>query len=266
MSSSYRLRNWPEYERALEARGSLEVFFPAEALAGWRAEASALARRPRGHPQVYSDVAITAVLALGAYCHLGLRETVGFARSLFRVLHLELPVPDHTTLSRRRPRLPATLPVQPLTSPTQALHLVVDSTGLQLVGEGSWQRHRCGDRARLTWTRHYVRVHLGVDEATGELRALGVSTMSVTDGELLPPLLAAVGAPLRQVTGDGAYDEWRCYDAVAARPERPRAVFPPPRARRGRPRARIKQHGNCRRPPLDRDEHLRCIRRVGRRR
>ena len=58
--------------------------------------------------------------------------------------------------------------------------------------------------------------------------------MSVTDGEMLPDLLAAVEVPLCQVTGDGSYDQWRCYAAVAARPDHPRAVFPPPRPRTGR--------------------------------
>ena len=259
--SSYRLRNWSEYERALRARGSVCLWLTSEVLERWRAGPPARPRR--GHPRVYGDEAITALLAVGALYGLGLRETEGFARSLFGVLGLALPVPDHTTLSRRRARLPAALPVSAAGGP---VHLVVDSTGLQLVGQGSWQRHRCGDRARLTWTRHYLRVHLGADEATGEFRALGVSGMGVSDGEMLPDLLAAVGAPLSQVTGDGAYDTWRCYAAVAARPEHPRAVFPPPRPRAGPRRARVRRHGNAAGPPLDRDEHVRCIRRVGRRR
>jgi DDE family transposase len=261
MSSSYRLRNWPEYEHALEARGSIALFFPRETIRHWRAEASAA--RQRGHPVVYSNEAITALLMLQEHFRMGLRETVGLARSLFSVLELDLPVPTHTTLSRRRHRLPATLPIRAATL-AQPVHLVVDSTGVQLVGEGSWRQHWCGGYPGLAWMRHYLRVHFGVDEATGELHALGVSTMSVTDGEMLPALLREVTAPLTQVTGDGAYDRWSCYDAVAARPEHPRAVFPPQHGRHRR--ARIKQHGNCRAPPLDRDEHIRRIRRVGRRR
>lgn len=259
--SPYRLRNWPEYERALEARGSLCLWLARETLARWRAEPPA--RRRRGHPRVYSDEAITAMLTLGALYRLGLRETAGLARSVFAALGVGLAVPDHTTLSRRRARLDVPLPVAAADAPC---HLVVDSTGLALAGEGSWQRHRWGRGVRLTWKRHYVRVHLGVDEATGELRALGVSSMSVSDGEMLPDLLAAVDGPLRQVTGDGGYDQWRCYEAVAARPEHPRAVFPPPRPRAGPHRARVRRHGNAAAPPLDRDEHIRCIRRLGRRR
>jgi len=259
--SSYRLRNWSEYERALEARGSLCLWLSDETLARWRAEPPP--RRRRGHPRLYSEEAITALLTLSALYHLGLRETAGLVRSVVAALGLALPVPDHTTLSRRRARLAVSLPVTP---PRAPLHLVVDSTGLAVRGEGSWQQHRWRRGVRLTWKRHYLRVHLGVDEATGELRALGVSSLSVTDGEMLPDLLAAVGVPLRQVTGDGGYDQWRCYAAVAARPEHPRAVFPPPRPRTGPHRARIQRHGNAAAPPLDRDEHIRGIRRVGRRR
>ena len=266
MSSSYRLRNWAEYEPALAARGSIALFFSPETIKRWRAEARAAAKRTRGHPQVYSDAAITALLMLQEHFRMGLRETSGLARSLFSVLALPLPVPHHTTLSRRRRQLPATLPVRAAstTPPMPPMHLVIDSTGVQLVGQGSWRQHWCGGYSGLAWMRHYLRVHFGVDEATGELRALGVSTMSVTDGEMLPPLLAEVSAPLAQVTGDGAYDRWSCYAAVAARPEHPRAVFPPRGGRQSS--ARIKQHGNSRAPPLQRDEHLRHIRRVGRRR
>jgi len=270
MSSSYRLRNWREYEQALEQRGSLALLIPENTLRAWSA-AAGVAARPRagppagsgrrGRPRRYSDAAITSLLTLQTVFHLGLRETVGLARSLFALLHLELPVPDHTTLARRRAQLHLGLPV---TRPTAPLHLVVDSTGLALRQEGHWQLHRTGPHGPLTvtWKCHYRRMHIAVDEATGELRAIGVSSMSVTDGDMLPLLLPAVRGALKQVTADGAYDEWKCYDAVAARPEHPRAVFPPPRV--GRRRPRIRQHGNCRAPPLDRDAHIRRIRRVGR--
>jgi IS5 family transposase len=274
MSSSYRLRNWSEYEHALEQRGSLSLLLPEDTLRAWSAVAGAAAplrrarhRGQRGRPRLYSDAVITSLLKLQALFHLGDRETIGLARSLFALLHLEVRVPDHTTLARRRARLHLGLPISATRRP---LHLVVDSTGLAVRGEGSWQLHRCGNAAgaarRLTWKCHYRRIHLAVDEATGELRALAVSSMNVTDGEMLPALLNAVTAPLAQVTADGGYDTWRCYDAVAAHPDRPRAVFPPPRVRTGPHRPRVRQHGNTAGPPLDRDAHIRRIRQVGRRR
>ena len=250
--SSYHLRNWPEYNRALEARGELTLWLDADVLATWRA---APRTGRRGHPRVYSDVAIQCMLTLQELYRLKLRQTQGFVRSLFALLGVQLPAACASTLSRRRRTLDVRLPVS---VPTGPIHLVVDSTGLKVYGEGEWKVRRCGYTKRRTW----LKVHLGVDAATSELRTVGVSTHDVSDGRMLPLLLAAERAPLAQVTGDGIYDEWGCYDAILARPERPRAVIPPPRA--GQRRPRIRQHGNCRAPPLPRDEHIRRIRRVGR--
>ena len=252
----YRLRNWRDYNTALVRRGSLTLWCDETALAGWVARGRT---GRRGRPRTYSDLAITCMLTLKEVYHLPLRAAEGLVQSLMQLLGLTLPVADYSTLSRRRPQLDVRLPTR---VPAGPLHVVVDSTGLKVYGEGEWKVRQHG------WTKHrsWLKVHLMVDEATSELRAAGVSTPSITDGEMLPDLLAAESAPLRQVTGDGIYDEWRCWGAVAARPERPRAVFPPPRPRTGPKRARIRQHGNCRRRPLDRDAHIRQIRRVGRRR
>jgi hypothetical protein len=259
----YRLRNWRDYNAALVRRGSLTLWCDEAAVAGW-VERGRTGRR--GRPRTYSDLAITCMLTLQAVYHLPLRAAEGLARSLVQLLGLgtTLPVADHSTLSRRRARLDVRLPRR---APAGPLHVVVDSTGLKVYGEGEWKVRRRG------WTRHrtWLKVHLMLDAGAGptrhELRGAGVSTANVSDGEVLPDLLAAEPAPLAQVTGDGIYDEWRCWDAVAARPERPRAVFPPPRPRRGPRRARVRQHGNCKsRPPLERDRHIRRIRRVGRRR
>ncbi len=254
----YRLRNWPDYNAALVRRGSLTLWCDEAALADW-VERGRTGRR--GRPRTYSDLAITCMLTLQTVYYLPLRAVEGLVHSLVHLMGLgdRLPVADYSTLSRRRPALDVRLPTR---QPAGPLHVVVDSTGLKVYGEGEWKVRQHG------WTKHrtWLKVHLMVDETTSELRAVGVSTPAVTDGQMLPDLLAAEAAPLAQVTGDGIYDEWRCWDAVAARPEQPRAVFPPPRPRRGPKRARIRQHGNCRRRPLDRDQHIRRIRRVGRRR
>ena len=288
----YRLRNWREYNAALVRRGSLTVWCDEAAVAGWVARGRS---GRRGHPRTYSDAAIACMLTLRAVFRLTLRATEGLVRSLLPLLgHAALPAADYTTLSRRGATLAVPVAVRDPAEIAEPLHLVVDTTGLKVYGEGEWKVRQHGWTRRRTWRK----VHLAVDAATHELRAMAVSTQERGDGELLPLLLAQEDAPLAQVTGDGGYDEWRCYAAVAARPERPggrppRAVFPPPRERRPgqrlraasqrrrrrrerrgpltrRPpaayRLRVRQHGNCKRPPLDRDQHVRRIRRVGRRR
>jgi hypothetical protein len=249
--SSYRLRNWSQYNHALEARGTLTLWIDVDVLAAWRAPQSGR----RGHPRVYSDTAIGCALTIQEVYHQALRQTTGLVRSFFALLALTLPVPSASTLSRRRRTLAVPLPVS---VPAAPLHLVVDATGLKVYGAGEWRMRREGFTRRRTW----LKVHLGVDAATSELRLAAVSANALDDGVALTRLLPLEAAPLAQVTGDGAYDEWQCYAAVAARPEQPRAVFPP-RAR-GRRRPRIRRHGNCQGPPLPRDAHLRRIRRVGR--
>jgi hypothetical protein len=249
----YPLRNWCDYNAALVRRGSLTLWLDVEALTGWRARGRS---GRRGRPPSYSDLAIQCILTLQAIYHLPLRATEGFVTSLFQLAGLALPVPDFSTLSRRAAQLTVTLPVRRTCRP---VHLVVDATGLKLFGEGEWKVRAYGWTRRRRW----LKLHFGVEPTSAAVRTVGVSTNDVTDGEMLPPLLAAEHARLAQVTGDGAYDDWGCYDAVTTRPERPQAVFPPLHERPGY-RARLRQHGNAHAPPLPRDETIRAVRRRGR--
>ena len=97
----------------------------------------------RGGRRKYSDLAIETALALRLVFHLPLRQTEGFLRAIFRLMGVELSAPDHTTLSRRAQHLNVQLR-RPLTR--EAIHLVVDSTGLSIVGEGEWAAAKHGGR------------------------------------------------------------------------------------------------------------------------
>src|SRR2546421_8008160 len=99
-------------------------------------------------------------------------------------------------------------------------------------------------------------LHLSVDEETREIIVAGGSTNSVSDGEMLPLMLAEVRDEVCQVSADGIYDQRKCYEAI--RRLSARAAIPP---RRG---ARIWQHGNTKAERLARDENLRSIRKRGR--
>ena len=278
----YRLRNWREYTTARRTRGSLTLWCDAAAVAGWVARERT---GRRGRSPTYSDLAITCMLTLQAVYHLSLSATAGLMRSLLTLMGgaaAALPVAHESTLSRRRRTLGVALLPPARLTPGGPVHLVVDSTGLKVYGEGEWKVRQHGWTRRRTW----VKVHLGVDAATQEVRVAAVTASTAPDGRQLPALLAEEPAALAQVTGDGAYEGRACYAVVAARPEHPRAVFPPRRERRrgrrprptkSRPRPsawrrdrgyalHVWQHGNRQAPPLDRDEHVRRIRRVGRRR
>jgi IS5 family transposase len=181
--------------------------------------------------------------------HLPLRATEGLLASLIKLLGGELPVPCYTTLCRRRQALAVSLPRREKPGP---LHLVVDSTGVKIYGEGEWKVRRYGPSKRRTWRK----LHLGVDEATAEVAAAAVTTNACGDGQALPALLSQVAGRIKQVTGDGGYDDRQCYDAIRRRGAR--SVIPPQKG------ARIWHHGNTKGERHDRDENLRYIRRRGR--
>src|SRR3569832_2182808 len=126
----HRVINWAAYDAGLRARGSLTVWFTPEAIVAWRAEP----RTRRGGQPSYSDLAITTALTLRAVFRLALRQTEGLIGSVLQLLGLDLPVPDHSTLSRRA----EILRVPRLKAKSEPVHQQKDNTGLKLCGPGEW--------------------------------------------------------------------------------------------------------------------------------
>jgi hypothetical protein len=134
----YRIRNWREYNGALVARGSLTLWVDEAAVANWHNHQRS--GQP-GKPRLYSDMAINCMAMLQVVYHLPLRATQGLLRSVVQLLGVALDVPNYTTLCRRRQTLEVSLPVQ---AKHGSLHLVVDSTGLKVYGEGEWKVRQHG--------------------------------------------------------------------------------------------------------------------------
>ena len=162
------------------------------------------------------------------------RQTEGFLASIFALMQLQVPVPDHSTLSRRRGQVRVPLLVK---AGQRARHVVVDSSGVKVYGEGEWQVRQHGWSKRRTWRK----LHLCVDEATHEILSAGTTTANVSDADMLAALLTEVPGQIAQVSGDGSYDKRKCYDAIGH--YQARAAIPP------RKDARIWQHGNRKAPP-----------------
>lgn len=242
----YHLHNWKDYNAALVKRGSLTVWFADDLIKDWLSHHKT---GKRGSSNTYSDTAILTMASLQEIYHLPLRQTQGLTQSLMDLLKLALPVPDYTVLCRRRKHLVIELPRQ---HKTQAVHLVVDSTGVKIFGEGEWKVRQYSYSKRRTWRK----LHLGCDEASGEIVAAVVTDNSLSDAQLFDELLQQVEEEIEQVSGDGGYDKRSCYAAIKQR--RAKAAIPP------RQDAKIWQHGNRKGEPLARDENLRRIRKVGR--
>lgn len=243
---SYRLRNWKQYNSALVQRGSLTLWVSDDLLTAWR---NTEKTGKRGRPCAYSDTAVLCLATLKEVYHLPLRATQGLMGSIMQLLGLDLPVISYSQLSRRCASLEVTLPRRQKNEP---LHLVVDSTGVKVFGEGEWKVRQHGYTKRRTWRK----LHLGADEKTGEIVAAVVTTNNVADSQVLADLLEQVEGEIKQVSGDGSYDKRNCYEAIRKR--KAKAAIPPRRD------ARIWQHGNTKQERLIRDENLRRIRQVGR--
>lgn len=198
--TKYRIRNWSEYNASLVQRGSITLWISEDIIDAWKAAPTG----KRGGQYVYSDLAIECLLTLKSVYHLPLRAAVGFAQSLFDLMGLGLAVPDYSTLSRRASTLEVSLPRQT----KEPLHLVVDSTGLKVYGEGEWKVRQHGYSKRRTWRK----LHLAIDEKSGEIQAVVLSDAQVDDAGVVEELLDEVEAPIDQFSGDGAYDKRKVYD------------------------------------------------------
>jgi IS5 family transposase len=202
--SKYRVRNWAKYNDSLKQRGNITLWIDEDVIRAWRPDPNA--PKKRGGQQEYTDGAIECLLTVKAVFHLAYRQTEGFACSLSELLRVKLPIPDYTTLNRRAKTLKVQLP----TSEKGAIHLVLDSTGLKVYGEGEWKVRKHGYSKRRTWRK----LHLAVDEASGEIEAEVLTAAGVDDAEETAELVGQTQAQIKQLSADGAYDKEKVYQAA----------------------------------------------------
>jgi IS5 family transposase len=168
-------------------------------------------------------------------------------RSVLSMMDVDLEAPDHTTLSRRSRHLDVELCRVPAKGP---IHLIIDSTGLAIGGEGEWAATKHSGRGQRGWNK----LHLGVDRS-GVIVAHTLTEATVDDATTGIGLIEALDADIARVTADGAYDTIAFYETAAARGAT--VVVPPnktARVSRRRPRSSA------------RDRTIRKMKKIGRRR
>ena len=202
----YRTTNWSAYNAALRKRGSLLIWLDKEM--DWHAPHEGRA----GRPPVFSNVAIQFCLSIKVLFKLPLRQTAGMVASLLHLAGLDWPVPDYSTLCRRQKTLKVQIPYRRAGGP---LNLLVDSTGIKFLGDGEWQARKHGVQGRRQWRK----VHLAMDTATSDIRAVEFTPSREGDSPVLPDLLGQIpqDEDIGTVTADGAYDTRRCHSAIIAR-------------------------------------------------
>ena len=238
---SFKVQNWPAYEAGLRRRGSLTLWIEDAALECWQTSG------PGGQAR-FKDAAIQTSLMLRTAFKLALRQTEGLMTSVLTLMGLTLSAPDHSTVSRRAVALPV---IQPAQVPQGALHVLIDSTGLQVYGAGQWLEAKQGAKSRRTWRK----LHLAVDAVSGMIVAQTMTDQDVDDASQVGPLLDQIDDPIGRVTADGAYDGTPTYQTIAAHGDEIAVVIPPrsTAVARGEPG-----------PLSQRDRHLEMIAEQGR--
>lgn len=209
----YRVCNWKDYNKSLIQRGSLTFWFSSEVIGAWNKRSEGRHKNER-----YSDMAICCALTLRQLFRLPLRSTEGLVKSVMELIKLRLKVPDYTTLSRRGKKIKIELQVPKLES---SRHVLVDSTGIQVLGEGEWKKMRHGECRRQLWRK----LHIAMDADSQTILAAEMTESVRLDGNYLPGLIDQIAGKIDQITGDGAYDKKNCYKKAYERGAK--AVFPP---------------------------------------
>jgi transposase len=237
--TKYRVGNWFEYDRALVRRGNITLWISEDAIERWNPAPSG----KRGGQKKFADHAIETALTLRLVFKLPLRQTEGFLRSILSLMRVDLEAPDHTTLSRRSQQLDVDLRHAAEDGP---IHLIVDSTGLSIVGQGEWAAVKHGGSGKRAWKK----LHIGVDRF-GTIVAEVLTDGNVDDSNTALDIIDEVKVGIASFTADAAYDTSAIYEAAAARGAE---VIVPPR----------KTATNSRRPGA-RDRTVRRVKEVGRR-
>ncbi|QLK87727.1 IS5 family transposase [Arsenophonus endosymbiont of Aphis craccivora] len=175
----FKITNWPAYNKALRQRGSLTVWLDESAIAGWTDSSSP---EGRGRPLYYSDMAVTTVLMMKRVFNLSLRALQGFVDSIFKLMSLPLCCPDYSLVSRRAKSVNISIK-----TPTRGeiSHLVIDSTGLKVFGEGERKVRQHGADRRRVWRK----LHLAADSVNHEIICADLSLSGTTDAQALPGLI-----------------------------------------------------------------------------
>lgn len=216
--ATYKIRNWAEYNRALIQRGSITIWIEEESIKKWL---SSFHTCKAGRPETYSNDAILMLLMLREVYKLSLRSLEGFAKSIFQLMHLDLPIPSYSQISRRAKTLHKS--IKRLLKGKKNCHIIFDSTGLKVHGEGEWKVRVHGKSKRRTWRKF----HIGIDAETQDILCCELTGNDEGDAEVAERMLDGMIGSIKSARGDGAYDASRFRKK--AHEKGGSCIVPPPR-------------------------------------
>jgi Transposase DDE domain len=116
----------------LRHRGDITLWMSQDTIDAWTPPQTG----KRGAQPVYADLAIETARTFRVLFRLPLRQTEGLLSSILTLMGVSLPCPAHPTLSRRHATVAIRQQVE--RAPQGPISLIVDSSGLQVCGQGEW--------------------------------------------------------------------------------------------------------------------------------
>jgi hypothetical protein len=212
---AYRVRNWKNYNRSLVSRGSLMLWFSNDLAKKWKSKTISF---QKGRNKYFSDEVILCALSFKQLFRITLRQTEGLLRSIVQLMKLDLIVPSYTTICRRSKLLKIDLNKN---TTNEEKHIVVDSTGIQVIGEGEWKKLKHGQTRYQVWKK----LHIAMNLKDQNILSAEVTDSIRQDGNYLANLLNKIPGKIVSVRGDGAYDKKPCYKAIFSKGAK--AIIPP---------------------------------------
>lgn len=247
----YKVTNWKEYNSSLIRRGDITLWFSPNAKLMFTSNKK---KKKRGGQLQYTHLYIEICCMIRKLYNLAFRQTQGTISSIIRLSRVTVGIPCYTQICRRMKSLKIHADIKKRHKQGESIHIVVDSTGAKVYGEGEWKVRQHGWGKHRTWRK----IHLGINPDTGEILCHELTTNSIHDADMAEPLLQQVSPKIkiRSMLGDGGYDKSKVYKTLEKRKIIP--IIPPQK------NARIIRHGNYPGKPHARDKNLRYIRKHGR--
>jgi hypothetical protein len=229
-----RKRNWRQYNKALVQRGSLSFLIDPKYLK----QLEPKKRKSPGRPLAFSDELILMLLMIKIHFKLPYRMLEGFTKYILNGIKL----PTYSLTCKRATKLHLNLPELSSKRPHTIL---VDSSGIKVLGEGEWKVKVHGKGRPRKW----IKLHLAIDAKTQEIVAELTTDSSVGDPTAFPNLFTQITRQVKEVVADGAYDSSDIRDLIKR--QGGKALIPPPK------------NGVCSGIDVDRDQAVLDIRALG---
>ena len=218
--TSYKITNWPEYNKALQERGSVTLWLSDDVIKAWY-ETKNKKSRQQGRQFKYSNTAIQAAHMIKMLFRLPYRALTGFLKSIMLLMDAPLDVPDYTRICRRAHELELSKFKE--TPKGEHVNIVVDSTGLKIFGQGEWSEEKHGKRNMSEWRK----LHLVIDRDSQEIIAQELTDNITSDESQFKPLVDEIDGDIDSVSADGGYDSCNVYQAIEDRAPNAVVAIPP---------------------------------------